>query len=70
MINEMRKRKSAYEPGVWNTDTVLMGGLGNEPEPDIDNDPILKLRKNIEETKSKTRKINLFKTDMEETNDE
>jgi hypothetical protein len=70
MILEMKKRKSAYEPGVWNADTVLLGGLGNDPEPDTENDPILKLRKNIEEAKSKTRKINLFKTDLEEADEE
>jgi len=70
MILEMKKRKSAYEPGVWNPDSVLLGGLGNEPEPDMENDPILKLRKNIEEAKSKTRKINLFKTDLEGADEE
>jgi hypothetical protein len=29
MVDEMKKQKSSYEPGVWNASSVLLGGLGN-----------------------------------------
>jgi hypothetical protein len=29
---ELIKQKNAYTPGQWNVNTVLMGGLGKDPE--------------------------------------
>lgn len=34
MLVELKSQKSNFTPGVWNVNTVLMGGLGNEPEID------------------------------------
>ena len=31
-MEELKSRKSEYKPGMWNVNTVLMGGLGNDPE--------------------------------------
>ena len=38
-----------------------MGGLGNEPEPDNENDPLLRLKHSLEESKTKVNKIQFFK---------
>lgn len=29
---ELKSLKSEYKPGVWNVNSVLLGGLGNEPD--------------------------------------
>lgn len=29
---ELKSLKSEYNPGVWNVNSVLLGGLGNEPD--------------------------------------
>lgn len=31
-LAELKLLKTDYKPGVWNVNSVLMGGLGNEPE--------------------------------------
>ena len=30
-LDELRTKKSEYQPGVWNVNTVLLGGLGKDP---------------------------------------
>ena len=63
-------RKKIYEPGIWNAETVILGGLGNEPKPNENNDPLLILKKSLEENKSKIKKIQLFKTENIEEKEE
>ena len=70
MINKLDIRKKNYESGMWNVDTVALGGLGNEPKPDEDEDPVLKLKRSLEETKTKVQKILLFKTENLEEKEE
>ena len=36
------QQKATYTPGLWNTNTVMLGGLGRDPEQDEDG----KLKKN------------------------
>ena len=31
-LQELRSRKSEYTEGMWNVNSVLMGGLGNDPQ--------------------------------------
>ncbi len=70
MINQLNIRKKTFEPGVWNAETVTLGGLGNEPKPSDDEDPVLRLKKSLEETKSDIKKIQLFKTENPEEKEE
>lgn len=31
-LNEMRSKKQEYTSGMWNAQTVLLGGLGKDPD--------------------------------------
>ncbi len=31
-MDELRAKKSVYEEGMWNVNSVFMGGLGKDPE--------------------------------------
>lgn len=31
-LNEMRWKKQEYMPGMWNAQTVFLGGLGKDPD--------------------------------------
>ena len=33
---QLYSAKSKYEAGLWNVNTILMGGLGQDPEPASD----------------------------------
>ena len=33
-LAELKSIKTEYQPGVWNANSVLLGGLGNEPDVD------------------------------------
>ena len=70
MISDLRKRKSNYEPGVWNPDSIFLGGLGNDPELEKDADPLMKLKKTLEESKPKVKKIQFFKSEIEDNKEE
>ena len=36
LLDELRSQKSAHTPGLWNSDSVLIGGLGKDPFiPDV-----------------------------------
>jgi hypothetical protein len=59
-IEEMNAKKSTYEAGYWNANTVLLGGLGKNPS--LDDDPIQKLKDEIEEAQKKNRKIIFFRS--------
>ncbi|CAH1796761.1 unnamed protein product [Owenia fusiformis] len=37
-IEEMRKQKKEYEPGMWNVNSVLLGGLGKDPADEEEED--------------------------------
>jgi hypothetical protein len=66
----LKKDKFTYEPGVWNANTVLLGGLGKEPEPDENNDPLMKFKQNLQNAKPKSTKFQFFKGETEEYNEE
>lgn len=70
MINDLQIRKKKFEPGLWNVETVALGGLGNQPLPEEDVDPVFKLKKSLEEKKTNTKKIQLFKTENIEEKEE
>ncbi|KAL9986945.1 hypothetical protein ACROYT_G001163 [Oculina patagonica] len=38
-LTELKVLKTEYQPGVWNVNSVLLGGLGNEP--DVDEEELL-----------------------------
>ncbi len=61
MINQLKEKKNTYEHAMWNPETVLLGGLGMEPELDIDLDPIKIYEKSLQRPKTRTKKIELFK---------
>ena len=65
LIDELKKRKTSYETGVWNAQSILLGGLGKEPLLDESDDPIVRLKHSLKQTKSKTNKVELFKKEME-----
>ncbi|XP_020621129.1 coiled-coil domain-containing protein 87-like [Orbicella faveolata] len=44
-LAELKSIKTEYQPGVWNVNSVLLGGLGNEP--DVDEEELLA---NLEDT--------------------
>ena len=69
LLHDLRSRKAAFQPGVWNADTVLLGGLGKDPELDEKEDPIKVLKKSFEKTVEKTNKINLFSQNMAQSED-
>ena len=33
-LTELKLLKTEFQPGVWNVNSVLLGGLGNEPDVD------------------------------------
>ena len=70
MIEDLKRRKFTYEQGYWNPESVILGGLGNEPEPEADNDPILKLKNTLEESKTKVNKIQFFKNNEPDNKEE
>lgn len=70
MISDLKIRKKKFEGGMWNVETVALGGLGNEPRPREDEDPVLKLKKSLEENKTKVKKIQLFKKENLEEKEE
>ncbi|XP_070542680.1 coiled-coil domain-containing protein 87-like isoform X2 [Ptychodera flava] len=35
-VNELKREKSAFKPGEWNVNSVLMGGLGRDPEVEME----------------------------------
>ena len=70
MIQDMRKRKNRYESGLWNPDSLFLGGLGNEPVPEEEDDPILKLKRSLEKSKTKQKKMEIFNRNVDENKEE
>lgn len=70
MMEELRKQKYSYEQGVWNPNTVFLGGLGNEPELDENQDPLAKMRKDLEKSRPKSKRVQLFKSAEKDESDE
>lgn len=67
LINELKKQKLQYEPGVWNTQTVLLGGLGKDPELEDYEDPVALHHKSIVmKMATKKKKILLFNSDEDD----
>ncbi|KAF6040750.1 CCDC87 [Bugula neritina] len=46
-LNEMRWKKQEYMPGMWNAQTVFLGGLGKDPDVE-DDDEIGRIRSAIQ----------------------
>jgi hypothetical protein len=61
MISELKRKKSTYEPDMWNPETILLGGLGKEPELETDIDPLKIYEKKQERPKTRTKKVDLFR---------
>jgi hypothetical protein len=70
ILNELKKRKSEYSNGFWNPDTVLLGGLGNDPKINEKDDPLVKLQEALLDNKDKVKKIQIFKVDNIEEREE
>ena len=61
MICQLKRKKSTYEPDMWNPETVLLGGLGKEPELETDIDPLKIYEKKQEKPETRTKKVDLFR---------
>ncbi|XP_061173923.1 coiled-coil domain-containing protein 87-like isoform X4 [Saccostrea echinata] len=54
-IEELKQEKNKYEEGMWNVNSILMGGLGKDPvltEPQDDDDASSSRKKSADTTKS------------------
>lgn len=70
MLEDLRKQKYSYEQGVWNPNTVFLGGLGNDPVLDVEIDPLAKMRKGLEKSRPKSKRVQLFKGSEKNESDE
>lgn len=70
ILEELRKKKFSYEQGVWNSNSVLLGGLGNDPVIDENDDPVSRMRKNLENSRPKSKKVQLFRDPDKDDSDE
>jgi hypothetical protein len=70
MIQDLKREKFTFEPGMWNANTILLGGLGNEPIPDESVDPLMKFKQNLQDSRPKSKKFQFFKGETEEYNEE
>ena len=68
MVSELKRKKSTFEPEMWNPETVLLGGLGKEPELDSNIDPLKIYAKKQERPKTRTKKVDLFRPIENENN--
>lgn len=59
-IEELKQRKYKFEQGQWNSDSVLLGGLGNDPILNPDDDPLVQFQRDVENKKPKSKRIDLF----------
>ncbi|CAF1090577.1 unnamed protein product, partial [Didymodactylos carnosus] len=59
-IEELKTRKNKFEQGIWNAETIFLGGLGNEPFLPASEDPIVLFENELERRKPKAVKIDLF----------
>lgn len=70
MIEDLKKEKFTYEPGVWNANAIFLGGLGKDPLPDESVDPLVAFKQQLMNSGPKSQKFQFFKGDTEEYNDE
>ncbi|RNA18146.1 coiled-coil domain-containing 87-like isoform X1, partial [Brachionus plicatilis] len=70
IIDNLKNKKFNYEAGLWNPDSIFLGGLGKDPLPDKNEDPVFKFKQSLEKSRPKSYKIQFFKGDREEKNDE
>jgi hypothetical protein len=70
MIHDMKIKKSQYEKGVWNPNSLFLGGLGKDPVPEENEDPIIKLKKTLEESKPKVKRVEVFKRHIDDNQEE
>jgi len=70
ILTDLKKRKSEYNQGLWNPETVLLGGLGNDPKLDAQDDPVIKLQESLLIKKDKLKKIQFFKVENIEEREE
>ena len=55
---------------MWNPNSIFLGGLGNDPIPDENEDPVLKFKKGLLDNKSKSKKFQFFKSETEDYDEE
>ncbi|XP_048734506.1 coiled-coil domain-containing protein 87-like isoform X3 [Ostrea edulis] len=54
-LEELKQEKNKYEEGMWNVNSILLGGLGRDPiiaEPQADDDDASSRKKSADTTKS------------------
>jgi hypothetical protein len=59
-ISQLKDRKNKFEQGVWNAESIFLGGLGHEPILNPAEDPIVQFEQDLENRKPKSKRINLF----------
>ena len=59
-IAQLKARKQKFEQGAWNVESVHLGGLGHEPALDPRDDPVVQFEQELENRKSKSKRIDLF----------
>jgi hypothetical protein len=59
-IAQLKERKNKFEQGIWNAESVFLGGLGYEPTLNTADDPIVKFEQDLENRKPKSKRIDLF----------
>ena len=59
-IAQLKDRKHKFEQGVWNAESVFLGGLGHDPILNPVDDPIVQFEQDLENRKPKSKRINLF----------
>jgi len=59
-IAQLKERKNKFEQGIWNAESVFLGGLGYEPTLNPADDPIVKFEQDLENRKPKSKRIDLF----------
>ncbi|CAF4918644.1 unnamed protein product, partial [Rotaria sp. Silwood1] len=59
-IAELKERKNKFEQGVWNAESIFLGGLGHDPVLNPQDDPIVHFEQDLEKRKPKSKRIDLF----------
>jgi len=56
----LKERKNKFEQGVWNAESIFLGGLGHDPTLNPEDDPIVQFEQDLENRKPKSKRIDLF----------
>ncbi|XP_077988772.1 coiled-coil domain-containing protein 87-like isoform X2 [Glandiceps talaboti] len=64
-VNVMKQEKTAFTPGTWNVNSILMGGLGKDPEVEIEEDEEVVTPRSVRSKRS--RAVSRARTDRSHT---